>query len=139
MIALNSSAAMARKANTKVLLADFDLNSGMMRFMLKLDNKNSVLDAVERADEMDDRLAPENGTLRKYHVELIGADIDAIEACENRERFKEIVTGLGAEVPASQICRDLEECLATAASLKYPVVIRPSFTLGGSGGDQEGR
>src|ERR1700722_8190111 len=59
VIALNTSAAMARKPNTKVLLADFDLNSGMMRFMLKLDNKNSVQDAVERADEMDDGLWPQ--------------------------------------------------------------------------------
>jgi pilus assembly protein CpaE len=59
VIALNTSAAMARKPNTKVLLSDFDLNSGMMRFMLKLDNKNSVQDAVERADEMDDGLWPQ--------------------------------------------------------------------------------
>ena len=73
------------------------------------------------------------GVLHKYNVELIGANIDAIRAGEDRERFKEIVTGLGAEVPASQICRDLDECLATAASLKYPVVVRPSFTLGGLG------
>ena len=44
----------------------------------------------------------ENGTLKKYNVELIGADIDAIEACENREKFKEIVQGLGAQVPRSR-------------------------------------
>ena len=75
----------------------------------------------------------DHGVLHKYNVELIGANIDAIRAGEDRERFKEIVTGLGAEVPASQICHHLDECLATAASLKYPVVIRPSFTLGGLG------
>jgi carbamoyl-phosphate synthase large subunit len=75
----------------------------------------------------------DRGVLHKYGVELIGANIDAIRAGEDRERFKEIVTGLGAQVPASQICRDLDECLATAANLKYPVVIRPSFTLGGLG------
>ncbi|MGH3288630.1 MAG: carbamoyl-phosphate synthase large subunit, partial [Streptosporangiaceae bacterium] len=75
----------------------------------------------------------DRGVLDKYNVELIGANIDAIRAGEDRERFKEIVTGLGAAVPASQICRDLDECLATAKSLKYPVVIRPSFTLGGLG------
>ena len=65
------------------------------------------------------------GVLHGYNVELIGANIDAIRAGEDRERFKEIVTGLGAEVPASQICRDLDECLTTAKSLSYPVVIRP--------------
>jgi pilus assembly protein CpaE len=58
-ICLNISAALARKAGMKVLLADFDLNSGMMRFMLKLNNHNSVLDAVERSEEMDDHLWPQ--------------------------------------------------------------------------------
>ena len=52
-----------------------------------------------------------NGTLKKYGVELIGADIDAIEACEDREKFKDIVTGLGAEVPRSVICHSIDECL----------------------------
>jgi carbamoyl-phosphate synthase large subunit len=78
----------------------------------------------------------DQGTLGKYNVELIGANIDAIRAGEDRERFKEIVTGLGAEVPASRICRDLDECLAAVAGpdgLGYPVVVRPSFTLGGLG------
>src|ERR1700691_578754 len=53
----------------------------------------------------------ENGTLKKYNVELIGADIDAIEACEDREKFKHIVLGLGAEVPRSVICHTITECL----------------------------
>ena len=75
----------------------------------------------------------QNGTLRKYNVELIGADIDAIEACEDRERFKGIVTALGAEVPRSQICRTLDECFRATADLGLPVVVRPSFTLGGAG------
>jgi len=75
----------------------------------------------------------DSGVLRKYGVALIGANIDAIRAGEDRERFKEIVTGLGAEVPRSQICHNLSECLAVTAELGYPVVIRPSFTLGGAG------
>src|SRR5579863_680285 len=54
----------------------------------------------------------DSGVLQRYGVELIGANIDAIRAGEDRERFKQIVTGLGAEVPASRICRDLDECLA---------------------------
>ena len=49
------------------------------------------------------------------------------------KRFKDIVTGLGGEVPRSHICHTMDECLAAAADLGYPVVIRPSFTLGGSG------
>ena len=75
-----------------------------------------------------------SGALKKYNVELIGADIDAIEACEDRERFKEIVTALGAEVPRSQICRTLDECFAAISRTSAcPVVVRPSFTLGGAG------
>ena len=73
------------------------------------------------------------GILARYGVQLIGADIEAIRAGEDRERFKEIVTGLGAEVPASRICRSLAEVEATARELGYPVVVRPSYTLGGSG------
>jgi carbamoyl-phosphate synthase large subunit len=75
----------------------------------------------------------EQGVLREHGVELIGANIDAIRAGEDRERFKEIVTGLGAEVARSQICRDMDQCLSVAAGLGYPVVVRPSFTLGGLG------
>src|ERR1700685_1462080 len=75
----------------------------------------------------------ENGTLKKYNVELIGADIDAIEACENREKFKEIVQGLGAQVPRSRICHSITDGLAAVEDLGLPVVVRASFTLGGAG------
>src|SRR6266704_5643061 len=73
------------------------------------------------------------GILGRYQVELIGADIATIQAGEDRRRFKEIVTGLGAAVPDSRICHSLDECERAAAQLGYPVVVRPSFTLGGSG------
>jgi carbamoyl-phosphate synthase large subunit len=78
----------------------------------------------------------DSGVLRRYNVELIGANIDAIRAGEDRERFKEIVTALGAEVPRSVICHAIEGCLTAvtgADGLGYPVVVRPSFTLGGAG------
>ncbi|REE99583.1 carbamoyl-phosphate synthase large subunit [Thermomonospora umbrina] len=81
----------------------------------------------------------EAGVLERYGVELIGADIDAIQAGENRERFKEIVTavaaeqGLNAESARSVICHTLDECLAAAGDLGYPMVVRPSFTMGGAG------
>ena len=74
-----------------------------------------------------------DGTLQRYGVELIGATVDAIEAGENRERFKEIVTGLGAAVARSTVCHTLDECLAAVGELGYPVVVRPSFTMGGAG------
>jgi len=75
----------------------------------------------------------EAGTLAGAGVELIGAGIETIQAGEDRRRFKEIVTGLGAEVPASRVCHTLAECRQAAAELGYPVVVRPSFTLGGAG------
>jgi carbamoyl-phosphate synthase large subunit len=77
------------------------------------------------------------GVLEKYGVELIGASIEAIEKGENRESFKRIVEALpaewGAEVAASRICHDMDECLAAAGELGFPVVVRPSFTMGGAG------
>jgi carbamoyl-phosphate synthase large subunit len=73
------------------------------------------------------------GTLARYEVELIGAGIEAIRAGEDRRRFKEIVTGLGAEVPRSRICHSLAACVRAAQDLGYPLVVRPSFTLGGLG------
>jgi carbamoyl-phosphate synthase large subunit len=75
----------------------------------------------------------EAGTLVRYGVELIGARIDVIRAGEDRRLFKEIVTGLGAAVPDSRICHTMADCESAAAVLGYPLVVRPSFTLGGSG------
>jgi carbamoyl-phosphate synthase large subunit len=75
----------------------------------------------------------DNGTLAKYGVELIGASIDAIRAGEDRSAFKEIVTAVGAEVPRSWICKTLADARAAAVELGFPVIVRPSFTLGGTG------
>ena len=74
-----------------------------------------------------------DGTLDKYDVELIGASVEAIEAGEDRESFKEIVRSLGGEVARSVCCASLDECLAAARTLGYPVVVRPSYTMGGAG------
>ncbi|MEP6851365.1 MAG: carbamoyl-phosphate synthase large subunit [bacterium] len=75
----------------------------------------------------------ENGVLAKYGVELIGADIEAIQRGEDRQRFKEIVRAVGGEVPASVVCRTLEEAVTFAATVENRVVVRPSFTMGGLG------
>src|ERR671921_2328426 len=73
------------------------------------------------------------GVLEKYGVELIGASIDAIERGENRQQFKKIVEELGGEVARSVVCHTLDECLAAAEQLGWPMVVRPSFTMGGTG------
>jgi carbamoyl-phosphate synthase large subunit len=79
----------------------------------------------------------ESGVLERYGVELIGASIEAIEKGENRDSFKRIVESLpaewGAEVAASAICHSMDDCLAAVETLGYPVVVRPSFTMGGAG------
>jgi carbamoyl-phosphate synthase large subunit len=73
------------------------------------------------------------GILDKFGVELIGANIDAIRRGEDRQLFKEIVARAGAETPRSAVCHTMDEVRATAAELGLPVVIRPSFTMGGLG------
>jgi carbamoyl-phosphate synthase large subunit len=75
----------------------------------------------------------ENGVLDKYGVELIGADIDAIRRGEDRQLFKDIVAKAGGETPRSRVCHSMDEVRATVAELGLPVVIRPSFTMGGLG------
>ncbi|WP_310528171.1 carbamoyl-phosphate synthase large subunit [Nocardioides sp.] len=73
------------------------------------------------------------GVLEKYGVELIGASIEAIGRGENREIFKKIVAELGGESARSTICHSMDELFAAAEDLGYPMVVRPSFTMGGTG------
>jgi carbamoyl-phosphate synthase large subunit len=75
----------------------------------------------------------ESGILEQYDVELIGANVDAIRAGEDREKFKELMAQIGAEVARSRLVRRVEEGIETAAELGYPLVLRPSYTLGGAG------
>src|SRR5438128_8220039 len=74
------------------------------------------------------------GVLEKYEVELIAASRAAIDMAEDRELFRNAMREIGLECPRSQIARSLDEALAIAGEIAYPVVVRPSFTLGGTGG-----
>src|SRR2546427_5958822 len=75
-----------------------------------------------------------NGTLSQCHVELIGASIDAIKVAEDRLQFKDAMRSIGLDVPQSGLARTLAEAVDLARTLGFPLVIRPSFTLGGVGG-----
>ncbi len=75
-----------------------------------------------------------NGVLEKYNVELIGAKLDAIERAEDRELFKKTMDSIGVETPRGGFVRSVEEGLKLASWINFPIIIRPSFTLGGSGG-----
>src|SRR6201999_3925670 len=76
----------------------------------------------------------EKGVLDRYGVELIGAKIDAIKKAEDRLLFKDAMKKIGLDTPRSQLVTDLEGGLAFAAKHGYPAILRPSFTMGGSGG-----
>ncbi|MGN7859381.1 carbamoyl-phosphate synthase large subunit [Microbacterium sp. 22303] len=75
----------------------------------------------------------ERGVLEKYGVELIGAKVEAIQKGEDRQIFKQLVLDAGADVAASVICHTMDELLEGAEKLGYPLVVRPSFTMGGLG------
>jgi len=85
--------------------------------------------ALNMVVQLDDK-----GILKKYGVELIGASIEAIYKAENRELFREAMNKIGIGMPSSTIIHTVEEALVLAETTPFPFIIRPSFTLGGSGG-----
>ncbi|RYG97209.1 MAG: carbamoyl phosphate synthase large subunit, partial [Alphaproteobacteria bacterium] len=76
----------------------------------------------------------DNGVLEKYGVELIGAKREAIMMAEDRELFRVAMKEIGLECPKAEVARSLEQALDIQTRVGYPTIIRPSFTLGGSGG-----
>ncbi|MEK7369597.1 MAG: carbamoyl-phosphate synthase large subunit, partial [Planctomycetota bacterium] len=76
----------------------------------------------------------ESGVLRKYNVELIGAGLNAIKKAEDRSLFKEAMLRIGIGVPESYYVKTLEEAIDAVKNIGFPAIIRPSFTLGGTGG-----
>jgi carbamoyl-phosphate synthase large subunit len=76
----------------------------------------------------------EDGTLKRFGVELIGADYEAIDRAEDRERFRDTMTAAGLRVPRSTIAHTTQDARAALAELGLPFIVRPAFTLGGTGG-----
>ena len=76
----------------------------------------------------------DHGVLEKYGVELIGASRDAIRMAEDRELFRDAMRDIGLECPKAEVARTFEQAVEIQATVGYPTIIRPSFTLGGSGG-----
>ena len=75
-----------------------------------------------------------DGTLAKYGVRLLGSDIEAIERAEDREKFRETMKAIGQPVVASEIAVTLDEAIRAAKDIGYPVIVRPAYTLAGTGG-----
>jgi len=86
--------------------------------------------ALNLAKEINDA-----GLLEKYDVELIGAKIEAIDKAEDRELFKQAMTKIGLNLPASEVCNNYQDALDCIDEIGFPAIIRPSFTLGGTGGN----
>ena len=72
--------------------------------------------------------------LKKYNVKIIGASVDSIDMAEDRELFKNAMTDIGLETPRAFVAKDFDKALVIQKDIGYPIIIRPSFTLGGSGG-----
>jgi carbamoyl-phosphate synthase large subunit len=79
-------------------------------------------------------LLAESGVLERYGVKMIGANYEAIRKAEDREHFKEAMKKLGLDLPQSGLAYTIDEARATAAHIGFPLIIRPSYTLGGTGG-----
>ncbi|WJX69402.1 carbamoyl-phosphate synthase (glutamine-hydrolyzing) [Trifolium repens] len=76
----------------------------------------------------------ESGVLEKYGVELIGAKLEAIKKAEDRELFKQAMKNIGIKTPPSGTCSTIDECMQIANEIEFPLIVRPAFTLGGTGG-----
>ncbi|MBE6096261.1 carbamoyl-phosphate synthase large subunit [Schwartzia succinivorans] len=76
----------------------------------------------------------EKGVLEKYGVELLGTPLEAIEKAEDRELFKETMKKLGEPIPESTIVEDVESAVSFANEIGYPIIVRPAYTMGGTGG-----
>ena len=85
--------------------------------------------ALNIAMELDSK-----GLLQKYNVELIGAKVEAIEKAEKRENFKKAIESIGLRVPRSEVVNNVKDAITSIKKIGFPAIIRPSFTLGGTGG-----
>lgn len=103
--------------------------------IIKIERPDAILPTLGGQTGLNVAVSLSNkGVLEKYGVELIGANVDTINKAEDRELFKEAMEKIGLYVPPSGYVNSLGEALKISSKLKYPLVVRPSFTLGGIGG-----
>jgi carbamoyl-phosphate synthase large subunit len=111
------------------------LTADMVAAVIERERPQALLPTVggQTALNLSVQLA-EQGVLKKYNVELIGASIDAIKVAEDRLLFRDAMREIGIEVPNSRYVRSLKEAFDAVDAIGFPIIIRPSFTLGGVGG-----
>jgi len=104
--------------------------------IIEIERPDAVLPTVGGQTALNVTLAlGERGVFEKYAVELIGANIKSIKKAEDRELFKEAMIGIGLNVPKSGTVSSVEEALDLLEKISLPIIIRPAFTLGGTGGN----
>ena len=107
----------------------------MVEKIIELERPNALLPTMGGQTALNCALdLVKHGVLEKYQVELIGASREAIDKAEDREKFKQAMSRIGLNSARSAMAHSMEEALQVQAMLGYPVIIRPSFTMGGSGG-----
>ncbi len=103
--------------------------------IIKKEKPDAILPTMGGQTALNAAMAlKKEGILKKYNIELIGANSEAIENAEDREKFKKNMTDIGLECAKSMICRSIEDAKKSLKLIGLPAIIRPSFTLGGSGG-----
>src|SRR5258707_3511967 len=111
------------------------LTPDVLRMIIEQERPDALLPTMGGQTALNLAMALyKNGTLAEFGVELIGATAEAIDIAEDRKRFKEAIAEIGLVTPESEVVGTLDAALAAADHIGYPVLIRPSFTLGGSGG-----
>jgi carbamoyl-phosphate synthase large subunit len=111
------------------------LTPEMLEKIIERERPDAVLPTVGGQTALNLAIAlAEKGILAKHGVELIGASVDAIMLAEDRLKFRDAMREIGADVPDSRYVRNMEEAFAAVEELGFPIIIRPSFTLGGVGG-----
>src|SRR3954453_11706607 len=110
------------------------ITPAVLESIIKAERPDAILPTLGGQTALNAAMAlHDHGILDKYGVELIGAKVEAIRRGEDRQIFKDLVLEAGAEVARSAIARTVPEALAHAEDLGYPLVVRPSFTMGGLG------
>jgi carbamoyl-phosphate synthase large subunit len=111
------------------------ITARMCEEIIKLERPDAVLPTVGGQTGLNTAVEfAESGVLERYGVELIGAKLDSIKKAEDRRLFREAMESIGVDLPASGFATSLAEATEVLATTGYPAIIRPSFTLGGSGG-----
>ncbi|MBA3526683.1 MAG: carbamoyl-phosphate synthase large subunit [Sphingomonas sp.] len=111
------------------------ITPGFVASIIEKERPDAVLPTMGGQTALNTALAlAKNGTLERFGVELIGANAEAIEKAEDRLKFREAMDRIGLESPRSAIAHSMDEAVAALGEIGLPAIIRPSFTLGGTGG-----